>query len=68
MKVLLDIKDEKALFIMEVLRNFKEVKTTPLTNYKANVLEGIKESIEEVKLIKQGKLKGISAKDLLNEL
>lgn len=68
MKVILDIKDDRAPFIMEVLKNLKDVKTKPLTSYKAEVLEGIKEAIEEVSLIKQGKLKGISAKDLLNEL
>ena len=68
MKVLLDIKDEKASFMMEVLRNFKDVKAKPISGYKANILEGINEAVEEVKQIKQGKLKGISAKDLLNEL
>ena len=68
MKLLLDIKDEKASFIMEVLKNFKDVKIKPLTSYKGNILEGINEAISEVKLIKEGKLKGISAKDLLNEL
>ncbi|MDB5002788.1 MAG: hypothetical protein JWQ34_1013 [Mucilaginibacter sp.] len=68
MKVILDIKDDRAPFIMEVLKNLKDVKTKPLTAYKADVLEGIKEAVEEVRLIKQGKLKGISAKDLLNEL
>ena len=68
MKIILDVKDEKASFMMEVLKNFKDVKSKPLTNYKADVLEGIKEAIEEVKLIKQGKLKGISAKELFNEL
>jgi hypothetical protein len=68
MKVLLDIKDEKAHFILDVLKNFKDVKVKPLTNYKADVLERIKEAVEEVQLIKQGKLKGISAKELLNEL
>ena len=68
MKVLLDIKDERAPFIMELLKNFKDVKAKQITSYKANVFEGIKEAVEEVKLIKQGKLKGISAKDLLNEL
>jgi DNA-binding protein len=68
MKIILDVKDEKASFMMEVLKNFKDVKAKPLTNYKADVLEGIKEAIEEVKLIKQGKLKGISAKELFNEL
>lgn len=68
MKVILEIKDEKASFIMEVLKNFKYVKASPLTSYKADVLEGIKEAVEEVELIKKGKLKGISAKELLNEL
>ena len=68
MKVLLDIKDEKASFIMEVLKNFKEVKTTPLSNYKAAVLTGLKEAVDEVKPIKQGKMKGIPARELLNEL
>jgi len=68
MKVLLDIKDEKAAFIMELLQNFKFVKAKPLTPYKSEVLEGIKEAVEEMILIKQGKLKGTPAKELLNEL
>jgi len=68
MKILLDIKDDKAAFIMELLSNFKFVKAKPLTPYKAEVLEGIKEAVEEMKLIKEGKLKGIPAKDLLNDL
>jgi hypothetical protein len=68
MKIILDVKDTKASFMMEVLKNFKDVKATPLTNYKADILEGIKEAVEEVKLIKRGQLKGIPAKDLLNEL
>ncbi len=68
MKVLLEIKDNKAAFIMELLNNFKFVKAKPLTPYKAEVLEGIKEAVEEMKLIKEGKLKGIPAKDLLDEL
>jgi hypothetical protein len=68
MKIILEIKDEKASFIMEVLKNFKDVKAIPLSNYKADVLEGIKEAVEEVNLIKQGRLKGIPARDLLNEL
>ncbi len=68
MKVLLNIKDEKAPFILELLKNFRYVKATPLTSYKAEVLEGIKEAVEEVRSIKEGRLKGISARELLNEL
>jgi hypothetical protein len=66
MKLLLDIKDDKAPFIVEMLKNFKYVKTKRLTSYKANVLEGLKEGLDEMHLIKQGKLEGISAKDLLS--
>jgi hypothetical protein len=69
MKIILDIRDEKASFIMEVLKNFKDIKEAKLlTNYKAEILEGLQDAINEVKQIKQGKLKGIAAKDLLNEL
>ena len=68
MKVLLDIKDNKANFIMELLSNFKFVKTKPLTPYKAEVLEGIKQAVEEMKLIKEDKLKGTPVKELLDEL
>ena len=68
MKVLLDIKDSKAVFVMELLRSFSFVKAQPLTSYKAEVFKNLREAVYEVKLIKAGKLKGISAKDLLNEL
>lgn len=35
---------------------------------KEQILQGIKDAVKEVNLIKAGKLKGIPAKDLLNEL
>ncbi len=68
MKVLLDIEDSKVAFVMELLKNFKFVKTKALTPYKAEVLEGIKEAVEEINLIKEGKLEGKPARDLLDEL
>ncbi len=68
MKVLLDIQDNKVPFVMELLKNLSFVKTKPLTNYKAEVLEGVKEAVEEMNLIKQGKLKGTPARELLDEL
>lgn len=68
MKVLLDIKDSKADFIMQLLKSFSFVKAEPLSPYKAKVFNSLKESINEMKLIEKGKLKGISGKDLLNEL
>ena len=68
MKVLLDIKDNKADFVMELLKNLSFVKAKTLTPHKSRVLEELKEAVEEMKLIKAGKLKGRNAEDLLNEL
>ena len=66
MKVLLEIKEEKAAFIMELLSNFKFVKTRPLTPYTATVLEDIREAVEEVNQIKAGKKQAIPLKDFLD--
>ncbi|RYU90342.1 hypothetical protein EWM62_12505 [Mucilaginibacter terrigena] len=68
MKILLDIQDDKASFILEVLKNFKYVKTKPLTEANSQFLHELKEAVEDVKLIKAGKLKGRPAEELLNEL
>lgn len=69
MKILLDIKDSKAAFFMEVLKNFSFVKkATPLSETKANLMEDIREAVEELKLVREGKLKARNAEDLINEL
>ena len=63
-----NIKDSKAPFIMELLHSFSFVKAKPLTPYKSDILESIKEAVEEMTLIKAGKLKGRPAEELFNEL
>ncbi len=68
MKILLDIKDSKAPFVMELLQNLSFVKTKTLSPYKAKVLEDVKEAVEEMKLVKTGKLKARNAEDLFHEL
>lgn len=68
MKVLLDIKDAKAPYLMEILNSLSFVKTLPLTSYQAKTLQGLKEAVEEMSLIKIGKMKGRNAEDLFNEL
>ena len=68
MRVLLDIKDDKALHLMEVLKGLSYVKTKTISDEKAVLIGNIKEAVEELKLIREGKLKGISARDLLNDL
>lgn len=68
MKVLVDVNDNKADFIIELLNNFPFVKAKSISPAKARILEEIKEAVENINLVKQGKLKARSAKDLLNEL
>ena len=68
MKILLDVKDEKAPFVLELLKNLKFVKAKELTPAKAEVLESLREALEEVKLIEAGKLQTRPLKDVLDEL
>ncbi len=68
MKLLLEIKDEKAGFVMELLNNFKFVKTKILTPAGAQLLQELKEAIDEMNEIKAGKKKARNAEDALKEL
>jgi len=68
MKVLLDIPDNKAASLMDVLRSISYLKAKPITEAKALLLEELKEAVEEMKLIKAGKKKARNAEDFLNEL
>ncbi len=68
MKVLLDIKDNKADFVMELLQNFSFVKADPISKSKARFLKDFKQAIDEVGLAKQGKIKLKSAEQLFDEL
>ena len=68
MKVLLDIPDNKAAALMEVLNSISYVKAKTLTEAKAQLMSEIKEAVEEMKLIKAGKMKAHSVEDFLNEL
>lgn len=68
MKVLLDIKDNKALPLLEVLKSLPYVKTKAITEEKALLMEEIKEAVENLKLVRKGKLKARPAKELLDEL
>jgi hypothetical protein len=68
MKVLLDINDNKAEFVLEVLHQFNFVKAKTISPAKAKFLEELSGAVEEVKQAKRGKVKLQSAKDFLNGL
>ena len=57
MKILLDIKDNKAAFVLELLKNFSFVKTKTLSESKAEMIVDFSEAMDEMKMIKQGKKK-----------
>ena len=68
MKAVLDIKDSRASFVMELLDNFSFVKVKPITNEKALLLSEIREAVDTVNLVKKGKIQARPAKELLNEI
>ncbi|MCY7422596.1 MAG: hypothetical protein LH478_12740 [Chitinophagaceae bacterium] len=67
MKVLLDIKDSKAVHLMEVLKGLSYVKATTISDEKALLMEGIKQAVDNLKQEREGKLKA-RPRELLNEL
>lgn len=68
MKYLLEIQDNKAAFILEILQSFSYVKTKALSTEKAEILSDLSESFNNVKLHREGKKQLKSGEDLLNEL
>ena len=68
MNLLLEVKDSKADFLMQLLKNFSFVKAKPLTPAKMQLMEEISEAVRNVNLAKQGKLKAKPIKELLDEL
>ena len=68
MNLLVEIKDSKAEFVMELLKNFSFVKVKTVSPAKAQLMNEIKEAVENVKRAKKGELKGKPLKELLDEL
>ncbi|MBN2486946.1 MAG: hypothetical protein JXB34_13300 [Bacteroidales bacterium] len=70
-QIVLNIKDSKVGFFLELVRNFDFVKVEK-EGYSEPTKDEIKESItqglKEVQLIEQGKMKATPLKDFLNEL
>ncbi len=68
LKALLDIPENKASSLMDVLKSISCVKAKPLTDTKALLMEEIREAVEEMKLIRSGKMKARNVEDFLNKL
>ncbi len=68
MKVLLDIKDNKADFVMELLQSLSFVKAEAISPAKAKFLKEFKQSIDEVNSSIKNNIKLKTAEQLLDEL
>lgn len=69
MKVLVDIRNEaKVPFVMEFLGSQSYIKTLPMNDAAAKLMQDLKEAMKEVKLHRQGKIKLKTAEQLLHEL
>ena len=72
MKVILDIKDNKAAAFLNFIKSLDFICIHTKENYeeptKQEILEGIKQGLREVQLHQEGKIKLQSLRDFLNEL
>jgi hypothetical protein len=67
-RVVLDIPDNKINFFMELVNNLGYKKVKRLSKVQAEFVDDLKNSLNEVELHRQGKIKLQSARDFLNEL
>jgi hypothetical protein len=67
-KVVIDIPDNKLKFFMELVNNLGFKKVRQLSSVQQEFVDDLQHSLEEVKLMQEGKLEKQSAEDFLNEL
>jgi len=68
MKVIIDIQDNKANFVMELLHNFSFVKTKQITEKKALLYNEIKDAVDNLNMVKEGNMEAKPLNELLDEL
>lgn len=66
--MILAIKENKFPFVIELLESPSFVKVKPIFALKDQEVSDISEAIQEFKMVRKGKLKAISVKELLDEL
>ena len=68
MQYLLEVKNNKDKFVLELLQHFRFIKTRPLNRANVKFLSELQESILEVNEAKKRKVKLQNAKEMLHEL
>jgi hypothetical protein len=67
-RVVLDIPDNKISFFMELVNNLGFKKVKRLSKEQKEFIDDLKDSLNEVELHRQGKIKLQPARDFLNEI
>jgi hypothetical protein len=68
MKIVLQVKDSKAGFILDMLKKYPYVKAKTVLTAKNKLHKDIEEAVDELKLVLEGKKEAKNADDFLNEL
>lgn len=68
MKLVIEVKESKAEFLLELLRSLPFVKTTAIQDEREAVLDSVRTAVDQMKQVKAGKLKGRPVQKLLDEL
>ena len=70
-RIILDVRSQKYDFLMELLRNFDFVKVIEKENdgdTREEIMDNLKQTAKDLRLLKEGKLKTRPARELLKEL
>lgn len=68
MKLELEVKDSKAPFVLELLKNFSFIKTKKISPSKQRFLKEFEEAVDEMTLIEKGKKRATNIKDVIDGL
>lgn len=68
MQLLLDIEENKADFVLELINNFKFVKAQLISKEKYDHLDDLISAAKEVNGIKSGQIEASNAREFLDEL
>ena len=68
MKVVLEISENRVEFILNLLKKYTFVRVKTIKRPKEELIKDIQTAVEEMKLIKEGKLKPRPVTELLDEI
>jgi len=68
MKVVLEISESKVDFILNLLKKYSFVQVKPIKRPKEELVRDIQIAVEEMNLIKEGKIKARPVTELLDEI